>query len=95
MIFKRKFPFKDNPNTLCFTCRHILNENKPILYVSHDEDGVWQFLCGENHISEDARIVSLSEIVCIEKNIIELSDLKYGEYAEFQIDEWVIHKKIP
>ena len=43
----RKFPFKDKPNIACITCSHILDENKPILYVSHDyDDGCWQFLCG-------------------------------------------------
>ena len=36
---KMKFPFSDAPNTACFTCCHVLGENKPILYVSHDEDG--------------------------------------------------------
>ena len=30
----RKFPFKDKPNTACITCSHILDENKPILYVT-------------------------------------------------------------
>ena len=41
----KKFPFSDAPNTACFTCCHVLEENKPILYVSYDEDGYWQFLC--------------------------------------------------
>ena len=36
-----KFPFSDEPNTACFTCRHVLEENRPIRYVSHDEDGYW------------------------------------------------------
>lgn len=31
-----KFPFSDEPNTACFTCRHVLEENRPIRYVSHD-----------------------------------------------------------
>ena len=31
----------------------MLEEHKPILYVSHDEDGYWQFLCGGSH-KEDA-----------------------------------------
>ncbi len=29
-----KFPFSDAPNTACFTCCRVLEENKPILYVS-------------------------------------------------------------
>ena len=57
-----KFPFSDAPNTACFTCRHVLEENRPIRYVSHDEDGYWQFLCGGNHTAEDARVVSLVSV---------------------------------
>lgn len=33
----REFPFADEPNTACFICCHVLEENEPILYVSHDE----------------------------------------------------------
>ena len=61
-----KFPFSDAPNTACFTCCHVLEENKPILYVSHDEDGYWQFLCGGNHKEEDVRVVSLASIIKID-----------------------------
>ena len=35
----RKFPFEDSPDTACITCYHVLEGYKPILYVSHDEDG--------------------------------------------------------
>ena len=94
-LFNKKFPFKDTPNTLCFTCCHILNENKPIRYISHDEDGAWQFLCGEKHILEEARIVSLSEIISIDQNVVELSNLKCGECAEFQNNKWTIRKQTP
>lgn len=50
-----KFPFSDAPNTACFTCRHVLEENRPIRYVSHDEDGYWQFLCGGGTIRRRTR----------------------------------------
>ena len=62
-----KFPFSDAPNTACLTCCHVLEENKPILYVSHDEDGYWQFLCGGNHKEEDVRVVSLASILRIDE----------------------------
>ena len=88
------FPFRDNPETACFTCCHVLNENKPILYVSHDEDGYWQFLCGGQHTEDDARIVSLAEIVKIDENIINLAELDYGEYAESEdeMSDWIVKK---
>ena len=39
------FPFREDPNTATILCKHIARGEKPILYVSHDEDdGMWQFL---------------------------------------------------
>ena len=75
----RKFPFEDSPDTACITCYHVLEGYKPILYVSHDEDGYWQFLCGENHKEEDARVVSLD----------------YGQYATSESVEgnWTVKYK--
>ena len=48
------FPFREDPNTATILCKHIARGEKPILYVSHDEDdGMWQFLCNEEHTIED------------------------------------------
>lgn len=82
MMNNKKFPFADAPDTACFTCRHVLEDHKPILYVSHDEDGCWQFLCGGNHVEDDARIVSLAKILSIDESMEALAELDYGEYAE-------------
>lgn len=84
---EKEFPFTDAPNTACFTCCHVLNEKKPILYISHDEDGFWQFLCGGRHKKEDARIVSLASILCIDETISDFAKLTYGEYAKRTFDE--------
>ena len=89
------FPFEDAPNTACITCSHVLEEGKPILYVSHDEDGYWQFLCGRHHKEEEARIVSLASILNIDENMNDLADLDYGQYAEL-IDakgDWIVKYK--
>ena len=44
------FPFDDAPNTVAITCCHIMNDNMPILHISHDsDDSMWQFLCGNPH----------------------------------------------
>jgi len=52
--------------------------------VTHDEDnGMWQFLCGDNsHSEEDARIISLEEAVSIDPSINELHDMPPGIGAE-------------
>lgn len=31
------------------SCTHVVEEGKPVLFVSHDEDGSWQYLCGGQH----------------------------------------------
>lgn len=90
----KKFPFSDAPNTACFTCCHVLEENKPILYVSHDEDGYWQFLCGRNHKEEDARVVSLESILSIDETMGDLAELDYGECAEAEsvTSDWIVSR---
>ncbi len=42
------------------TCVHVLERGAPILLVSHDDDGDWQFLCKAEHseAGED-RVVGL------------------------------------
>lgn len=80
------FPFSDAPDTACIICRHVLEERSPIVYIFHDEDGCWQFLCGEEHTEYDARVVSLAEILDIDSSVADFADLGYGKYAERSAD---------
>jgi len=87
------FPFPDSPDTASFTCCHVLNHEKPILYVSHDNDGYWQFLCGSEHNLSDSKTVSLLSIYKSDSSIgLLLAQMKCGYYAERKdIDsEWII-----
>jgi hypothetical protein len=34
-----QWPYEDAENTVCFTCSHVLEEQHPVLRVTHDEDG--------------------------------------------------------
>ena len=46
------FPFsKVKPTHLCYVCWHIVEEQKNILKVVHNDAG-WYFLCGEEDIDE-------------------------------------------
>jgi hypothetical protein len=73
------WPFDDPQNVAVFTTKQIIEKQKPILFVSHDEeDGAWQFHDGDLTSSEDARIVSLLQIVTIDPSIMDLADLPYG-----------------
>ena len=78
-----KFPFQEAPNTACLVCKHVLNKEKPILYVSHDaHDGMWQFLCGGDHAEEDGKIVSLYSAYMLDDTVGQLVDMPCGYYAE-------------
>ena len=77
------FPFDENPKVAVMTCIHVIKENKPILYVSHDsDDGMWQFLCGGTHQTEDAMIVGLYEIYERDNSLVALAELPLGCSAE-------------
>ena len=71
------WPFHEGKNRSAITTRQVL-EGHPILLVSHDEDGDWQFVCGTTDDEEDGRVVSLKEILKLDGSIAELADLPVG-----------------
>jgi hypothetical protein len=90
------YPFKDNLETVCFSCRHVVHESKPILLVSHEEgDEAWQFMCGaENHEESDAVITTLKVIYEHDTTIKRLADMPLGLYG-IRADinsEWKFYK---
>ena len=91
-----RFPFNDKKNTATITCCHVMKDNNPILYASHDaNDGMWQFLCGKEHKTEEAMIVALEEVFIKDKTIGKISDLPLGYIAErlHLGDKWETHSK--
>lgn len=91
-----EFPFYNPPDTATIICCHITEKKAPILYVSHDEDdGMWQFLCGKPHETDEARLVSLQWVFELDNSIGVLRDMPCGCCAErkTQCDDWVITKR--
>ncbi|WP_129054891.1 DUF2185 domain-containing protein [Flavobacterium sp. YO64] len=89
--------FKDAPNTTVFTTTFVLKEKKTITYVTHDaEDGAWQFFSNDKFESFEkvAQIVSLEQIIKIDKTLLELADLPLGYIATRKSlkDKWKIEK---
>ena len=73
------WPFDDPPNTACITTRFVLDREKPILLVTHDEDdGGWQFLCGSTSDPDDGRVIGLDCALQLDPNVAELADLPLG-----------------
>lgn len=75
------FKFLESENLATFTTRQVMNDKLPILYVYHDKEGDWQFLCGTTNDSKDMMIVSLKSIIETDNSLNELHNLGTGEYA--------------
>lgn len=91
-----EFPFYDAPNTAAIICCHIMESKSPILYVSHDEDdGMWQFLCGQVHTTDEAKLVSLRWVFDFDHSVGVLADMPCGYYAQRKNrdDSWTIKKR--
>ena len=85
------FPFSDAPDTACIVCRHVIDKEKAITYISHDDDdGMWQFLCGDAHSTEDARLVSLYYAYSLDKSVGQVADMPCGCYIQRKngSDDW-------
>jgi hypothetical protein len=80
----KTWPFHEGKNRASFTTRPVLEEGHPILLVSHDADGDWQFLCGTTNRTEDCKIVSLGAMYQRDSSIGEVADLPEGWRAERQ-----------
>ena len=72
-----EYRFQEPRNTRAIVCTHVLDESKPILMVSHDADGDWQFLCGdEGHTdAKEAKVVSLESVVVRDVSLNELATM--------------------
>lgn len=74
--------FKEKLSTAIFTTKFVLEGKSPILFVFHFDDGSWQFSGAENSLSdEDFKIISLGEMIEIDKSIIELGDMPINSEA--------------
>ena len=93
-----KKKFSEPLNTAVFTTKFIINENKVVTYVSHDEeDGAWQFFSDDEFESFGAvaLIVTLKQIINRDETILELVDLPLGYIATRKniTDKWKYHKQ--
>ncbi|MQP25832.1 hypothetical protein GFJ94_12230 [Flavobacterium sp. LMO8] len=80
---------------MCFTFEHVFEEGKDILYVSHDEDGDWQFMCGEsNHVPENGKLICLEHIIKLDSTLNEIAEIPLGHVAERKKrgEKWEIYK---
>jgi hypothetical protein len=75
------WPFHEGKNRACFTTHRVL-QGSPILLVSHDEDGDWQFLCGTTNELSEAALVCLGDMLARDDTLNQVADLPEGWMAE-------------
>jgi len=73
--------FHEGKNHAAFTTKRVLNGSHPILLVSHDNEGDWQFLCGTTNRPSDGKIVCLGDIIKRDASIAEVANLPEGWQA--------------
>jgi hypothetical protein len=76
--------FQEGCNRAVFTTKPVIHDGLPILLVSHDTDGDWQFLCGTTNQVDDAAVVSLGGILQRDPTLLQLADLLKGWQASRQ-----------
>lgn len=68
------------PDTRAFTCRHVLEEGRPLLFVARESDTTrgedWTLHCGSpDHETDDAVVVHLAHVVRGAPSVRALADL--------------------
>jgi hypothetical protein len=72
------WPFHEGTNRAVFTTKPVLQDGHPILLITHDREGDWQFLCGTTNRTEDGQLVSLGCIFARDRTVAEVADLPEG-----------------
>jgi hypothetical protein len=93
-----EFRFADAGNTGVLICERV-KDGCPVLFVSHDADGDWQFLCGGDHTeggNDKPMLVCLAEVVDGDVSLNDLADMcplhsatRIGANAS-----WVVHDEM-
>lgn len=76
------FGFCDAADRGIITCQRVA-DGAPVLHVSHDEDGDWQFLCGGDHSDggDEAVLSCLRCLVARDATLKELGELCRNQEA--------------
>lgn len=69
-------------DTSVFLCSHVFDEEQPVLYVSHDGDGDWQFVCGDSHDDSEPKLVCIEHVLERDSTLHEVANLKCNHTAE-------------
>ena len=74
------WPFADPPDKSTITVQQVVCGNQPILFVSHEAEGTWQFMPRAPFDGDDGvmTMVTLQSLVELDASLVELADLLPG-----------------
>lgn len=72
------WPFADAHNTASFSTTKVVREHLPVLLVSHDADGAWQFLDATTDEPGEALLVCMACIYEGDQSLEQIADLPLG-----------------
>jgi len=84
--------FDQARNVAALTTRQVVQQDCPILSVTHyEDDHSWAFTCGTTSKSKDLMLVGMGEIVDRDASLNSIADLPPGWSANRKTleDEWV------
>lgn len=86
-----KWKFADGPKTISFLSQTVHDGTEPVVFVSHDHNGEWQFL-GDSMTDGGGPVLScLHHPIDKDQSLVELFDLPTGWYAKRRTidDPWI------
>ncbi len=70
-------------NLAIYICNHVFDRSRSVLFVSHEENGDWQFLCGNvDHDSDSVHVVGIGHLIADDPSLSSLADLPVNWSAE-------------
>lgn len=84
----------EEKNRAVITTKFVMRDKSPVVYVSYDEDGDWQFFGTEEITTDDAAVISASEILDLCPALAGLPNMKPGEsvWRENENSEWILQE---
>jgi hypothetical protein len=80
------------PTQSGLACNHVMRGKRPLVMIAHDEDGVWQFMCGKDDHSKakQAKKVKVAAMFAKAVKGITQDEIPAGHVAERGKEGWAV-----
>lgn len=93
----KEWPFQSAVDTLTFCTAKVAHEGFPVLHVSHDHNGDWQFLDATTDVPGECVLLCFGCVYENDRSLADISDLPHGwsAYREETGSDWERWEKSP